>query len=1255
MDILYCRFEASGLNTGAGLRKLESWILVLGDAMRGLLVLLLIVGGAGCGDGLSLRDGDSAGLPTAGPPPTGAPPIGSLRLNELVASNRADRLDDEGQSSDWIEIHNSGSQPLRLGGYHLTNDLKVLDKWAFPNNRITAGGFQIVWMSGLDRVSASSKTEKTSAVAMPFETTLIESGADWKYLVRTLDEKASKTERKLPDGWATVGFDDSEFAVGPAGFGFGDEDDATEIPRGTTVVLTRREFVLDEPLASESLVLQVDYDDGFIAYLNGTRVVAVNPPETELDFGSVANGLREAGLAERFDLSRHFGLLRTGKNVLAIVGLNTSRGSSDMSLEPALGTLPTICHANFRLKKSGETLYLIAPDGNIADQVRFPRQMVDQSLGRIAATKSGWGYFLTPSPGRANVGPQQSRPVTSRLWFDPEPGAFRPGIEVRINQQSTVAAEIRFTNDGSDPDHSSPLFGDPVKIAETSLFRAAAFVGKERASQVVSATYLIGPRTTLPVMSISMKPADFLDVHLQSSATGRSSERPAFLEVFDPEGKRTVATGFGLRLHGGAGRRGDLKTKKSYRTYFRKVYGQGRVDYPIIPEAGVADFDKLVLRANSNDRSPHGSNIRDQVIRDVHTDMGALAAGGSWCVLLINSASRGVYNVTERMDEEFFASHLGPGAFDVMKTGDTVLSGNRKGWDDLRRFIESTDFSDDANFKELAQRVDIEDFTSYIIVNLCLQNFDWPHNNWYAARRVPDGKWIFLCWDSEWGLGYRHPGLGDAPYGVDVDPYAFMDSGGAYGRGLIRSVFLALIDNPGYCEYYQKEVRRHLKGALSISNIMRHIHRHRDAIASGIDTEFQARRYDKKRWHKQLEEVERFARLCPGFFQKYTDEYFSHRDSASGEERVAMIEGVGGRRHVIYRTAKGQLHELSSSIDGSGWSDEAIRIPATAPPATGRPSVYSLAGGDRHVLYRGTAGHLHELLLPVDGGKDDVWQHTNLTSLLEQPVARCDPSVSVVDGVPHIVYVDKLSRPREFWFDGKWHHHPLPAAPRPASDVVISSTPSAFHVTYRSMFGVPCEQVLSRRAAADGQRNWSHRIFHRLPAQGQPLGFNAGGKRRIVYRVAEKWPVREPFVFRWHARRQPGFREYEGGRNTLVQAWNNGERFHRLESIGKPLRSVAGNPCVVYDAKGDQHYVAYRDADGHIQEANRNADSWQLIDATTLAGAPPAAAEPAGIVSARTGSRYYVYLARDGHLHELCFDGSWTHRDLSATVLAGSK
>ena len=470
--------------------------------------------------------------------------------------------------------------------------------------------------------------------------------------------------------------------------------------------------------------------------------------------------------------------------------------------------------------------------------------------------------------------------------------------------------------------------------------------------------------------------------------------------------------------------------------------------------------------------------------------------------------------MVERMDEEFFTSHLGPGQYDIIKTGDTVLSGTRQGWDELRNFISSVDFSGQANFEELARRVDIENFTSYVILNLWALNLDWPHNNWYAARRVPDGKWIFLCWDAEWSLG------GGPSYGPTVDPYAFIDSGGAYGHSLSRKLFFALIGNPGYSEYYQEEVRRHLNTALSTENALRHVHRHRDTIAADIEHEVETRGYGKEQWHSQIAKIEKFVKNCGGFFQEYTDEYFSHKTSPVIGDRVAMIEGENGRRHVIYRAADGQLHEISVSSDGSREQDSPISMLAKAPPAAGHPSAYSLGAGNRRILYQGMSGHLHELSRAAVGADAGAWRHTDLTAQLDIPVADCDPSVVVFDGVPHIVYVDRMARLREIWLDKKWRQHPLPAA-------------------------------------------------------GNPIGFSKKGKRHIIFRVPEKWPSREPFVFDWIERGQPDYQQYRGPRNTLVWAWDNGERFRRLEPIGKPPSQVVGNPCAIHDAKRDRHYLAF--------------------------------------------------------------------------------
>ena len=73
-------------------------------------------------------------------------------LNELLASNRTTIRDDEGRASDWLELHNTGSGPVALEGYGLSDDPKEPGKWSFPpDTNLPAGGYLFVWCSGDDR------------------------------------------------------------------------------------------------------------------------------------------------------------------------------------------------------------------------------------------------------------------------------------------------------------------------------------------------------------------------------------------------------------------------------------------------------------------------------------------------------------------------------------------------------------------------------------------------------------------------------------------------------------------------------------------------------------------------------------------------------------------------------------------------------------------------------------------------------------------------------------------------------------------------------------------------------------------------------------------------------------------------------------------------------------------------------------------------------------------------------------------------
>lgn len=84
------------------------------------------------------------GFPAAGVQAQDSP----LRISEFMAANPGPVVDDDGETSDWIEIQNRSAQPVSLAGWSLHDSS---NSWVFPDRTVAANGFFVVWASGLDR------------------------------------------------------------------------------------------------------------------------------------------------------------------------------------------------------------------------------------------------------------------------------------------------------------------------------------------------------------------------------------------------------------------------------------------------------------------------------------------------------------------------------------------------------------------------------------------------------------------------------------------------------------------------------------------------------------------------------------------------------------------------------------------------------------------------------------------------------------------------------------------------------------------------------------------------------------------------------------------------------------------------------------------------------------------------------------------------------------------------------------------------
>lgn len=176
-------------------------------------------------------------------------------------------------------------------------------------------------------------------------TAMAGTGDTWKFF---------RGSSQPPLSWADPGFDDTGWESGLSGIGYGDDDDATVLDDmrrdgendGYLSLFVRKAFMVADPAAIENLVLTGRYDDGFVAYLNGTEIarenVSGNPPPHDQRADGAGGNVDDGDAPGTFDASGHVGLLRAGENVLAIQVHNASYTSSDLTMDLSLVSAPRI-------------------------------------------------------------------------------------------------------------------------------------------------------------------------------------------------------------------------------------------------------------------------------------------------------------------------------------------------------------------------------------------------------------------------------------------------------------------------------------------------------------------------------------------------------------------------------------------------------------------------------------------------------------------------------------------------------------------------------------------------------------------------------------------------------------------------------------------------------------------------------------------------------------------------------------------------
>ncbi|MCP4193759.1 MAG: hypothetical protein GY768_24365 [Planctomycetaceae bacterium] len=753
--------------------------------------------------------------------------LAGVVISEFLASNDNLLRDEDRNRSDWIELLNTNSEQVNLEGWFLTDDPNDLDRWKFPDVNLNPNERVVVFASEKTRTSPDGELHtnfrlKASgdylALVQPdgltvefdfgptyppqipdvsfglpqptSEANVISPGDSSRLLIPTEGNGGSNLELS----WTEAGFDDSSWTEVTTGIGYekrsGYEDFIstnleTEMYGVNSSAYLRFPFVLNAPQSVYSLTLDMQYDDGYVAYINGQEIARRQAPG-ELSWNSAATDAHKDKVAivpeaATIDMSRFPDLLTTGTNVLAIHALNDEIQSSDFLMIPALSL---------------------------------------RTFGDLRSTDRH--YFTNPTPGDPNqIGTVVA--ITSAT-HEPEIPTQADTLNVKAtlfsttNQISDVTLHYRhmFDDEVSVPMHDDGLHGDGA--ADDGVYGASIPAGIAAPAEMIR--YRITASSTDQDLSSFPTFADPVDnrkylgtVVADPSIQSNLDVLHLFLE--DPAASEVTAGTTGALFHDGnfydnifidtTGRTVGLAgPKKSHDIFFTSENWFELEQF----QFRMNDFDIISDFWNR-------AKVRIPLAFETFRNIGTPAHFSMPVRIQRNGEFFATYSFVDGGNEQFLArAGLDPGgALYKMNLGFNTGRGQSKkqtrrheNTDDLRAFFKGLSLEGEELTRFLLDNVDIAATNNYLVGLVAMGHGDCCNKNLYIYRDTEDtGLWEPLPWDVDSAFG--RGGVGRAK---DIFPTA-----APLFTGRDNRLFDALFEHvPGFREMYLRRIKTVLDDVL---------------------------------------------------------------------------------------------------------------------------------------------------------------------------------------------------------------------------------------------------------------------------------------------------------------------------------------------------------------------------------------------------------------------------------------------------------
>jgi len=688
----------------------------------------------------------------------------NIFINEVQSSNVSTIYDHTGDTPDWIEIYNGGASSVNLENYGLTDVESLPMKWTFPPLILASHNYLLVYASGLDLKVPGLYWE-----------TVVDIGDEWKYLVPDSEPASS---------WKNIGFDDDAWLTGKSGFGYGDDDDST-ILETTMSVFIRKEITITNKDDIKQAYLHIDFDDGFVAYLNGIEIARSNIGVKGITpaYNEAANNynheaaMYQGGFPNAYLIDSVNNYLLEGENILAIQVHNYNLSSSDMTaipffsigeatnpgytayISPDINFVPEGLHTNFKISSGGEHIVLSNSAGQQLDSVYTAQIPADVSLGRKPDGNASWVLFKDPTPGSSNTTESYSVIPVSTVQFSIQGGLYQNSLSLQLST-SNPSDSIYFTLDGSEPYINDSLYSSAISISKTTSIRARVIRSGYLPGEICTNVYIINEPHNLPVVSINTDPYNLWDEDYGIYVMGKNAssdypyhganfwqdwERPANIAMYEPDGTLAFQLDAGIKIFGNWSRG---QAQKSLSIHARKSYGYSAINYKIFDEKDIDKFKTIVLRNSGNDfnKTMFRDAYANRIVSSLNLDHQAYRPA----VLYINGVYWGIQNLREKVNEEFihFNHGIDEDLIDILEFNGSVVKGNPEHYLALLEYLNSHNLVMDENYKYVSDRIDVDNYIKYQVANIFMDNQDWPGNNIkYWRERSSRGKWRWILFD----------------------------------------------------------------------------------------------------------------------------------------------------------------------------------------------------------------------------------------------------------------------------------------------------------------------------------------------------------------------------------------------------------------------------------------------------------------------------------------------------------------------------